>query len=42
MSFRESQPLVDPDESPSKPDKPAPEVDPDNPLDPPEDTEIVR
>ncbi|HET6760317.1 MAG TPA: hypothetical protein VFH20_13655 [Propionibacteriaceae bacterium] len=41
MSFHESQPLIDPDDSPSKPDKPAPEVDPDNPLDPPEDTEHV-
>jgi hypothetical protein len=41
MSFPESQPLVDPDDSPSKPDQPAPEVDPDNPLDPPEDTEHV-
>ena len=41
MSFQEGQPLVDPDDSPSTPDKPAPEVDPDSPLDPPEDTEHV-
>ena len=41
MSFQEGQPLVDPDDSPSTPDKPAPEVDPDSSLDPPEDTEHV-
>ena len=38
MSIHESQPLIDPEDSPSKPDKPEPEVDPDSPLDPPEDT----
>ena len=41
MSYQEGQPLVDPDDSPSTPDKPEPEVDPDSPLDPPEDTEHV-
>jgi hypothetical protein len=41
MSIHESEPLIDPDDSSSKPDKPEPEVDPDSPLDPPEDTEHV-
>jgi hypothetical protein len=39
MSFQESQPLLDPDDASDKPDNP--EVDPDSPLDPPEDTEHV-
>jgi hypothetical protein len=41
MSIHESEPLIDPDDSSSKPDKPEPEVDPDSPLDPPEETEQV-
>jgi hypothetical protein len=41
MSIHESEPLIDPDDSSSKPDNPEPEVDPDSPLDPPEDTEQV-
>jgi hypothetical protein len=39
MSSPEFEPLIDPDDSPSEPEKPEPKVDPDNPLDPPEDTE---
>jgi hypothetical protein len=41
MSSPEFEPLIDPDDSPSEPEKPEPKVDPDNPLDPPEDTEHV-
>ena len=41
MSIHESEPLIDPDDSSSESDKPEPEVDPDSPLDPPEDTEQV-
>jgi hypothetical protein len=41
MSIHESEPLIDPDDSSSKSDKLEPEVDPDSPLDPPEDTEHV-
>ena len=41
MSIHESEPLIDPKDSSSKQDKPEPEVDPDSPLDPPEDTEQV-
>jgi hypothetical protein len=40
MSFQESVPLIDPDDSPpSEPEKA--EVDPDHPLDPPEESEHV-
>jgi hypothetical protein len=39
MSFQESQPTLNPDDSSDKPDNL--EVDLDNPLDPPEDTEYV-
>jgi hypothetical protein len=41
MSFHESEPLVDPDDAPSKAEDHEPQVDPDRPLDPPEDTEEV-
>jgi hypothetical protein len=39
MSFQEAQPLLNPDDSPDKPENT--DVDPDHPLDPPEDTEAV-
>jgi hypothetical protein len=41
MSYRESEPLADPDASPGTPQENQPQVDLDHPLDPPEDTEHV-
>ena len=41
MSFQEAEPLVDPDDSSSEPDMTPPVVDPDRPLDPPEEPEHV-
>jgi len=41
MSLPEFEPSIGPDDSSSKSDKPDPQVDPESPLDPPEDTEHV-